>query len=224
MITAEVIDKEAVLYTASYENGAIKSIEVNTFDETGEKTFELKTKADKAFLWSKNMEPYDMKELKKQTDAESSQISLDHTSYPLYTGVSNKSTFSDWQTSGSSVTITADVHNGKNSVSDVIWTIADDTVATLTINSKNQATVKGLRTGYTIITATLPNGEAANCSISVIDNAARLTTQRIELNTDRLKLSEGQSATLKPIFYPKDIYNLGILNTSLSWQSSDART
>lgn len=221
MITAEVIDKDAVLYTASYENGALKSIEINTFDGTGEKTFELKTKADKAFLWSKNMEPYDMKELKKQPDTDSSEISLDHTSYPLYTGVSNKSTFSDWQTSGSSVTITADVHNGKNSVSDVIWTIADDTVATLTINSKNQATVKGLRTGYTTITAALPNGEAANCSISVIDNAARLTTQRIELNTDRLKLSEGQSATLKPIFYPKDIYNLGILNTSLSWQSSD---
>lgn len=221
-VRVSIKDTGAVLYTASYEaDGSLKAVERNDFNEIGEHDVVLKNSADKAMLWDCNMNPYDFKEVNYEPEMLSKEISLDRTSHPLYVGTSNTKNFSVWEDQGSSVVITADLHNSKYNTEDIQWSVSDDTTAYFTSVDKNRAEIKGKRTGYVIVTAKLPNGQQAVCSISVIDNAARLTTQRIEFNTDSLNLSSGQSANLKTIVYPKDIYQNGMLNQNILWESSD---
>lgn len=221
-IKVSIEDTDAVLYTASYEaDGSLKSVEAKAFDKAGEYSMVLKNNADKAMLWDSNMKPYDVKEINNGPEIPSKEISLDRTSYPLYVGTASRTNFATWEDQGSSVTVTAALHNSEYDVSDIQWSVSDDTTIYLKSTDKNTAEIKGKRTGFALVTAALPNGEKAVCSISVIDNAARLTTQRIEFNTDRLNLSSGQSAALKTIVYPKDIYQNGMLNENLIWESSD---
>lgn len=234
-------DNAAVLYAAAYEeNGVLKSVEMFTFDTAGEYSVTLEEKADKAMLWDKNMKPYDMKAPSSEviptceptaipTDVPSppievsvsDEIALDYSTYPLYVGNASITDFSKWDGYGSYFTLTASVAANEYSDSDITWSMADESIAYLKSINQNTAEIRGRRTGVTTVTAALPNGEKASCVVTVIDNASRLTVEKLSFNTDTLNLSAGQTAQLKPIFYPKDIYNLGILNTSLSWQSSD---
>ena len=172
-------------------------MEVNTFNEAGEHDVTLKHKADKAMLWDSGMHPYDSREAADMHETQSKEISLDRTSYPLYVGTASRTDFSVWEDQGSSVVITADVNDSQYGINDIKWSISDEETAYFLSADKNKAEVKGKRTGYATVTAELPNGEKAYCSISVIDNAARLTTQRIEFNTEALNLSAGQNAELK---------------------------
>ncbi|MDO5398117.1 MAG: Ig-like domain-containing protein [bacterium] len=175
----------------------------------------------KFFLWDGVNQ---MKPLSKTYEAdfstEKSSITLDYNTYPLYVGNSSITDFSKWDGYGSSFTLNASVLSDEYSESDIKWIISDEDI--ISVKTSNEvAEIKGRRTGTATVTAKLPDGASAVCSVTVIDNASRLTVQKLSFNTDTLNLSYGQSTKLTPIFYPKDIYNLGILNTSLSWQSSD---
>lgn len=77
------------------------------------------------------------------------------------------------------------------------------------------------RTGVAVVTAALPDGEKASCCVTVIDNTSRMTVRTMEFQTDRLKLSAGMEAELRVILYPKDYFQNGILDSSVSWESSD---
>ena len=224
-VKVTISDTDAILFTAAYEtDGRLKSVEMFDFKEEGERMFILKNKADKAMLWSKNMQPYDCKtaQIPPQPPIEDTEITLDYSTYPLYVGNSSTTDFSKWNGYGSYFTLTAAVNSDEYDESDVTWSISDNgEIVHLKSQNKNVAEIRGRRTGIAKVTATLPNGKSADCYVSVIDNASRLTVERLLLNVDNIKLSAGQTAQLKPIYYPKDIYNLGILNTSLSWQSSD---
>lgn len=248
-VRVAVSDVTAILFTAAYEQtGSLKSVEMFKFDKSGEHIFTLKNKADKAMLWSKDMKPYDCKKAQEIVSTptptispttnttenpttvpkptaipKSSEIVFDRTTYPLYVGNSSVSDFSKWDGYGSDFTLNASVNSEQYSASDIQWTVSDDNIVSISISSdKTNAKIKGRRTGIATVTATLPNDETANCYVTVIDNASRLTVNRLELNADKLTLAPSSTAELKPIFYPKDIYNLGMLNTSLKWESSDA--
>ncbi|MBQ8300540.1 MAG: Ig-like domain-containing protein, partial [Clostridia bacterium] len=147
---------------------------------------------------------------------ESEIITLNKTTYPLVVGNKSKTDFSDWETRGSSVQLTATVEDDTYSASDITWESADSSIATVTSTGK----VRGRTTGITKVYACLPNGEKKSCDITVIDNVTRLTVQAVEFNTDELNLLTGNTATLTPIIYPKDTFNNGVLNTSLTWSSS----
>ena len=67
----------------------------------------------------------------------------------------------------------------------------------------------------------MPDGDRAVCSISVIDNVTRITVQSLEFNTDELNMSVGASAELIPIINPKDVFNNGMLNSNLTWSSTN---
>lgn len=149
-----------------------------------------------------------------------SSISLDRTSYPLYVGNASITDFTKWDGYGSSFTLNASVISDEYGKSDIKWITSDEDIISVKTNN-GVAEIKGRRTGVATVTAKLPDGASAVCTVTVIDNASRLTVERLSFNTDALNLSATQTAKLTPIFYPKDIYNLGILNTSLSWQSSD---
>ena len=56
---------------------------------------------------------------------------------------------------------------------------------------------------------------------SVIDNVTRITVQSLEFNTDELNMSVGASAELIPIINPKDVFNNGMLNSNLTWSSTN---
>lgn len=148
---------------------------------------------------------------------ESDVITLNKTNYPLVAGNKSKTDFSDWETRGSSVQLTASVDSEKYSASDIIWESADESIATVSSNGK----VRGRTTGFTEIYAKLPDGDRAVCAISVIDNVTRITVQSLEFNTDELHMAVGASAELIPIINPKDVFNNGMLNSSLIWSSTN---
>lgn len=148
---------------------------------------------------------------------ESTAITLNKTNYPLVVGNKSKTDFSDWETRGSSVQLSANVESEKYSASDITWESEDESIATVTAGGK----VRGRTTGFTKIYAKLPNGERASCDISVIDNVTRLTVQSLEFNTDKLNMSVGASANLIPIINPKDTFNNGTLNSNLIWSSTN---
>ena len=222
--TAVAEDETAVLYAATYnDKGILTSIEIFKFNGKGEQTFTMKNKADKVMLWSANMQPYDMAIVQNSNEIIplSDEIALDFSSYPLYVGNASRNSFENWEDQGSYFTLTATVTSSEYDNSDVTWSVSDEETACLKSVNNNVAEIRGKRTGFLTVTAELPNGEKANCSVSVIDNASRLTMNRIEFNTEKLNLAPGTTAELKTIFYPKDIYNIGMLNTELTWSSSD---
>lgn len=256
-VTVSVDDVDAQLYTASYdESGTLTSVELFTFTENGEQSFNLINEADKAMLWDEHMRPYDSKTAEQIIGSPSptatalptapptetteptttptaapeytptplpvsDEITLDRVNYPLYVGTGSVTDFSKWDGYGSSFTLTATVSAPDYSSDDIKWNVESEDIANIVSTDGTSAIVRGRRTGVTTVTASLPNGESAGCTVTVIDNAARLTVETLSFNTDRLTLSPGSSAELIPIIYPKDIYGLGMLNNELSWTSSD---
>lgn len=150
----------------------------------------------------------------------SSEIHLNYDTYPLYVG--NRG--SSYEGYGALIDIEAEV-SGEYTADDITWSVSDSSVLSMTENETDNSTVsiRAVRTGYASVTAALPDGTNASCYIPVIDNYNRLTTRRIELNTDTLSLSVGGTAQLKPIIYPKDALpdDPVALDASLSWESSD---
>lgn len=180
----------------------------------------------KFMLWSslKEMIPLSVPiELKTEAapistpQPESDVIKLNKTNYPLVAGNKSKTDFSDWETRGSSVQLSASVESDKYTASDIIWESADDSIATVSSSGK----VRGRTTGFTEVYAKLPDGDRAVCKISVIDNVTRMTVQSLEFNTDELNMSVGANAELIPIINPKDVFNNGMLNSNLVWSSTN---
>ncbi len=61
MVTVWIEDKDAVLYSAKYNNASrLDSVERFVFENTGAQTVTLTKESDKLYLWSSNMEPYDV--------------------------------------------------------------------------------------------------------------------------------------------------------------------
>lgn len=195
-----------------------KKINTVTFDTTNASNGKVKF-----FMWNSiaGMEPISesVEESAEYTEP-NSKVFLDRTSYPLYVGNASVTDFTKWDGYGSSFNLNASVISDEYSESDIKWITSDEDIISVKTNN-GAAEIKGRRTGAATVTAKLPDGASAVCSVTVIDNASRLTVEKLSFNTDELNLSATQTAKLTPIFYPKDIYNLGILNTSLSWQSSD---
>ncbi len=156
-----------------------------------------------------------------KNEVESNSIVLDRETYPLVVGNKDKTSFTDWETNGSSFTLNAEVNSDEYNVSDIEWQVEDDSIAYIKESSGGKAVIKGKRTGFTNVKALLPNGESKKCAVSVIDNITRSTVQTLELNTNSLTMSKGSEAQLIPIIYPKDIFNNGALNSAVSWNSSD---
>lgn len=195
-----------------------KKINTVTFDTTNASNGKVKF-----FMWNSiaGMEPISesVEESAEYTEP-NSKVFLDRTSYPLYVGNASVTDFTKWDGYGSSFKLNASVISDEYSESDIKWITSDEDIISVKTNN-GAAEIKGRRTGAATVTAKLPDGASAVCSVTVIDNASRLTVEKLSFNADALNLSATQTAKLTPIFYPKDIYNLGILNTSLSWQSSD---
>ncbi|MFR8466107.1 hypothetical protein BLA28_09270 [Eisenbergiella tayi] len=74
--------------------------------------------------------------------------------YPLVVVSSSKYTFEDWETCGSTVQLKAAVQGGRFSEQDVSWTSQDPETAEV-----NDGLVRARTTGFTRISATLPDGE-----------------------------------------------------------------
>ncbi|MGM9936640.1 MAG: Ig-like domain-containing protein, partial [Candidatus Ornithomonoglobus sp.] len=190
-------------------------------DNTAQLTIDIPNEesAVKFMLWDslEGMKPITEGIISENNPAVSA-ITLNYNNYPLVVGNASKTDFSDWETRGSTVTLSAAVGSGSEyTASDITWSSADPSIATVSAAGK----VQGRTTGVTRIFASLPNGDTKACDITVIDNVTRLTVQRIEFNADELKLAVGSSAELIPIIYPKEVYDNGVLNKSLIWSSSD---
>ena len=157
---------------------------------------------------------------------EHSQVLLNKQTYPLYVGGRRDQSFEDWDGKGSSVLLQASVVSDRYGAADLCWRIEDLDIADFD-RAENVAPacrrVRARRTGVTRATAALPDGAEASCVLTVIDSFARLTTAAIELNTDRLILAPGKEARLIPILYPKDMFENGMLNPALTWESDNEK-
>ena len=157
---------------------------------------------------------------------EHSQVLLNKQTYPLYVGGRRDQSFEDWDGKGSSVLLQASVVSDRYGAADLCWRIQDTAIADFdrtenTIPASRR--VRARRTGVTKVTAALPDGAEASCVLTVIDSYARLTTAAIELNTDRLILAPGKETRLLPILYPKDLFENGMLNPALTWESDNEK-
>lgn len=142
-----------------------------------------------------------------------STITLNYHTYPLVVGNSSKYTFEDWETCGSTVQLKAAVQGGRFSEQDVSWTSQAPETAEV-----NDGLVRARTTGFTRISATLPDGNQAVCHICVIDNITRSTVQRLELNTTYLELTPGKSARLYAFLYPEDFLGNGAMNREVIFE------
>lgn len=158
---------------------------------------------------------------------EDSYITLNKGMYPLYVGGSAAEQFRDWDGKGSSIVLEAQVTSNVFDLSDVVWFIEDTEIADFDFllqekqSQNGKQRVRARRTGVTTVTAQLPNGTNATCILTIIDNFTRTTVTEITLNTQKLHLRAGKSATLTPILYPKDIFQNGMMNHALLWESRD---
>ena len=154
-----------------------------------------------------------------------SQIALNKRTYPLYVGGSAAANFRDFDGKGSSVVLEATVNSQSFGVEDIIWDVEDAELADFEFNGEmlacGQRRVRARRTGMTKVYAKLPDGAVAECILTIIDHYSRLTVAEIVLNTDALHLQTGDSTQLLPILYPKDLFQNGMLNTQLIWESMD---
>lgn len=159
-------------------------------------------------------------------------LELDKSNYPLVVGSKNKRTFEDWENSGSSVVICAQLNTDAFSSKDIEWNVEDTDIAALVYANHDKCEVRGRTTGYTKVWAKLPDGSEASCILTVIDNMTRTTVQSLRLNTDLLYLEPGMSAELKAILLPRDIFadtpsgdNPNVpaktMNTEVTWFSTD---
>lgn len=226
-----VKSEDGTLITAVYDGNALYSVKMNEVEgEAVSVTVDVPatgTPKVKFMLWDgiRTMEPLGKKEInyrKPQNSAEeTTAITLNHATYPLVVGNSSKTDFSRWEDMGSSFTLAAAVDGGN--ASSVTWEIEDSDIAYIRDNktSGESISIRGKRTGVTKATATAPNGDKAECVITVIDNVTRETVQTLDFNTDKLTLAPEETAKLIPIINPKDVYSNGVLNTNLTWSSSD---
>ena len=90
---------------------------------------------------------------------------------------------------------------------EVIWTSSDESVAVV-MSGK----VMGVSGGVATVTATTANGKTASCEVTVIS-----TVVSVSLDRSTLKLSNGDTATLKASIFP---YNA--TDGELTWSTSDA--
>ena len=127
---------------------------------------------------------------------------MNFSTYSLYVGNNRK--FTKFKGYGDYVTLRTDS-------SDVIWSISDDDILEFKSVSGSWAEVRAIRTGFAYVCAEKQDGTRELCHISVIDNYTRLTTERIELNADKLNLKPGAEAEIIPVLYPKEVYNNGNL-------------
>ncbi|MGN0150806.1 MAG: Ig-like domain-containing protein [Clostridia bacterium] len=207
--------KECVKITALYNaDGSLKDVKTEKILITDIKPVS-NTNLQKIFYWE-SLES--MKPITVNYNEESDSIVLNYNTYPLVVGNKSKTDFSDWETYGSTVQLTAEVNNSEYTASDITWQSENADIATVTSSGK----VQGRTTGFTNIYAVLPNGNKKSCVIAVIDNITRSTMGTLEFNTSSLSLAVGADAELIPIINPKDIYGNGTLDTSLKWETSNA--
>ena len=96
-----------------------------------------------------------------------------------------------------------------NNVSNVTWSSSDPSVATV-----SGGEVTAVKNGTTTITAKLPNGEKAECVVTVstkVVNAALVT-----INATKITLSVGSSTTLSATVLPSNT-----TNKTITWSSSN---
>lgn len=213
LITALYNDKGTLLSTDISKICSLMTIVLPLNGETSGTT--------KFFLWeASEMTPLSISSADIwTTDELSSEISLNYNTYPLVVGNATSEADSAWDGYGGTVELIASTESDEEitwsaSDSDLILLIPDET-------DNKKMTVQARRTGSAAVTATLPDGTSATCYITILDNFNRIETERIELNADTLRLGVDDTAELTTIFYPKDVYNTGILDKSCVWQSSD---
>lgn len=159
-------------------------------------------------------------------------ITLDKTNYPLVVGGKNKLTFEDWENSGSSVVISAQINTGKYCENDIIWSVENPEIVSMVWAEGSKCEVRGRTTGYTKILAKLPDDTSACCFLTVIDNMTRTTVGSLRLNTELLHLEQGMTTVLHPLFLPVDVWAHTVsgddphllaktMNTDLKWFSTD---
>ncbi len=145
-----------------------------------------------------------------------SGITLNYQTYPLVVGNSDKYTFSNWETCGSTVVLEADIKDKSYTSKDIIWEVQDNSVAEV-----DAGLVRARTTGFTKVRAFLPSGEEAYCHIVVIDNITRSTTLWIELNTQQLILKKGGDADIIAFLYPEDVLKNGAMNRNVMFESKN---
>lgn len=130
---------------------------------------------------------------------------LNRTNYPLVVGNSDKITFANWETSGSTVELTAFSDSEALCPGALTWHSLNPEIAEIISVHGLSCTVRGRTTGITEIIAKTPGQSSASCLITVIDNITRTTVGEIVLNLSELTLPLYGSAKLIPVLYPKDI-------------------
>ena len=112
-------------------------------------------------------------------------------------------------TVGSQVTLAADILPESASIPKVVWSSADERIATVDENG----VVTGVRRGTARLIATTVDGSSvrANISIRVEQNATDLT-----LNQQELTVDAGRTAVLRATVLPADTNNKNV-----TWSSSD---
>lgn len=173
-------------------------------------------------------------------------IQLNRSTYPLYVGGNAVGKGEENAGKGSSFLLEAMMVSKKYEVSDITWEIENPAIVGFDTKEEEEdagfgwrrnegnrmrqypverdaVRVRALRTGVTRVWAVLPDGSSAECIFTVIDFFTGLTAADVVLNTDELCLSEGASARLFPILYPKDIYGNCRLNPAVTWSSSDEK-
>lgn len=85
----------------------------------------------------------------------------------------------------------------------VTWSVADNSIATVSQNGE----VKALVTGQTVVTATaVDGGLKAQCIVTVKNNAL-VYVERIELDKTELTMYVGETALITPTVYPSNASN-----------------
>lgn len=143
-------------------------------------------------------------------------IKLNFEYYPLVVGQLDKYTFSDWEIEGGNIQLEAFLENTSYTAEDISWNSSNALVATV-----DNGKVHALTTGVCEISAVLPNGDCAKCTIQVIDNPGRLTALYVTLNTTKLVLNKDEGAALYPSILPVDYFKDGRLDSTFSWTSSN---
>ncbi len=82
------------------------------------------------------------------------------------------------------------------------WTSSDESVATVSSYDGINATIKALKGGETVITATASNGVSAVCKVTVTQKVIEL--EAIRLNAESLDLEVGDTFRLMVEFVPAD--------------------
>ena len=159
-------------------------------------------------------------------------LTLDKNNYPLVVGNKDKLTFEDWENSGSSVIITAQINRAMYCDKDIMWSVENPEIVSLVWAQGLQCEVRGRTTGYTKVWAKLPDGSGASCYLTVIDNITRTTVGSLRLNTELLHMELGATTTLVPLLLPVDVWADTVsgedyhmlaktMNTDLEWFSTD---